>query len=70
MDNGVRRFVADLTNGGDEREVAYTFVRREYAFEQIPEEDMDRAALYPQELFIISIILSRREFIEQPPFLS
>ena len=43
MDSGVYRLFVDVT-GSD---VAYTFVRREDAFEGISEEDIDRATLHP-----------------------
>ena len=43
MHGGGYRLVVDVT-GSD---VAYTFVRREYAFEGISEEDIDGAALHP-----------------------
>ena len=35
MDGGVRRLVVDVPDASDERDVAYAFVRREYAFEGI-----------------------------------
>ena len=41
MDSDVHRLVVDVTDAGDERDVAYVLVRRDYAFEGIAEEDID-----------------------------
>ena len=69
MDSGVCCLVVDVTNVSDESDIAYAFVRREYAFEGIAEDDVDRATLYPRGPFIVCTILSLREFIEQFLFL-
>ena len=71
MDGGVRRLaVVNVTGATDERDVAYAFVRREYAFDDIAEENVDGTALHPLRPFIVCSVLSLREFIEQFPFLS
>ena len=58
MDDDVRRLVVDVTDVGDERNVACAFVRHDYAFEGISEEDIDRSTLYPWGSSIVCTILS------------
>jgi len=65
----MRHLVVDVTNVSDERDVTYAFVRREYAFEGVTEEDIDGTTLYPWGPFIVCTVCSLKEFIEQFPFL-
>ena len=68
MDSSARRLVVDVTGASDERDVAYAFARREYAFDGICENNIDEAGLPGP--FVVCSVLSLREFIEQFPPLS
>ena len=41
MDSDVCRLVVDVADVGDEKDVPYALVQRDYAFEGISEEDID-----------------------------
>ena len=43
MEGDVRRLVVDVTDLNDERDITYSFVRREYTFEGISRDDIDGA---------------------------
>ena len=45
MNSGVHRLVVDVIRASDDRDVAYAFARREYAFEGICEDDTDGVVL-------------------------
>ena len=66
MDGGVRRLVVDVTGTSDGRDVAYAFVRCEYAFEGIS-EDIDGVALHPPGPFIVCAVLSQGIYRAQFP---
>ena len=68
MNSGVRRLVVDVIRASDDRDVAYAFARREYAFEGICEDDTDGVVLPGP--FVVCEVVSLREFIEQFPRLS